>query len=155
MQDDGNGHVMAFLAEFVPFCDSHCLLPLDVPASDFASIPEVLATVANGILDPEVDIDDDPLWSEAMASPKREYWIASAQDEICSLEDLKVFILVPRSDVPTGQCALRGKLICKCKRDNASKVVYYKVHYVAKRFAQRYGIDYDKMTAPTSRLESL
>jgi hypothetical protein len=154
-QEDGNGHVMAFLAEFVPFYTSHCLLPLDVPSSDYTSVPEVLAAVANGILEPEVDINDDPLWSEAMASPEREYWIAGAQDEIRSLEELKVFVLVPRSDVPAGQRALRGKLVCKRKCDDAGKVVRYKVHYVAKGFAQHYGIDYDKTTAPTSRLESL
>jgi hypothetical protein len=101
-REDSNGHIIAFLAEFVPFCASHCLLPLDVPSSDYTSVPEVLAAVANGILELEVDIDDDPLWSEAMASPEREYWIAGAQDEIRSLEELKVFVLFPRSDVPAG-----------------------------------------------------
>ena len=78
VRKDGDGHVMAFLAEFVPFCDSHCLLPLDVPTSDYTSVPEILAAVTNGLLEPEVDIDDDPLWSEAMASPEKEYWIAGA-----------------------------------------------------------------------------
>jgi hypothetical protein len=146
---------MAFLAEFVPFCTSHWLLPLDVPSSDYASVPEVLAAVANDILEPEVDINDDPLWSEAMASPEREYWIASTQDEIHSLEELKVFVLVPRLDVPAGQRALRGKLVCKCKHDDAGKVVRYKVCYVAKGFVQHYGINYNKITAPTSWLESL
>jgi hypothetical protein len=34
-------------------------------------------------------------------------------------------------------------------------VVRYKVCYVAKGFAQRFGINYDKTTAPTSRLKSL
>ena len=111
----------------MPFCDSHYLLPLDVPSSDFASVPEVLAAVTNGILKPEVDIEDDPLWSEAMVSPEREYWIAGAQDEICSLEDLKVFVLVPKSDVPAGQHALRGKLVCKWKCNDTGKVVRYKV----------------------------
>jgi hypothetical protein len=32
--------------------------------------------------------------------------------------------------------------------------VRYKVRYVAKGYAQRYGIDYEKTTAPTTRLES-
>ena len=50
---------------------------------------------------------------------------------------------------------LRGKLVCKRKCNNAGKVVHYKVCYVAKGFAQQYGIDYDKTTAPTSQLESL
>ena len=139
----------------MPFCDSHYLLPLDVPSSDFASVPEILAAVMNGILKPEVDIKDNPLWSEAMASPEWEYWIASTQDEIRSLEDLKVFVLVSQSDVPAGQHALRGKLVCKCKQDDAGKVVRYKVRYIAKGFAQRFRIDYDKTMAPTFRLESL
>ncbi len=90
-----------------------------------------------------------------MASLEREYWIASTQDEVCSLAELKVFMLVPRSDVPTGQHPLRGKLVCKCKHDNTGKVVRYKVHYVAKGFAQWYGINYNKTTASTSQLESL
>ena len=38
-----------------------------------------------------------------MSSPEREYWIAGARDELKSLEDLDVFVLVPRSDVPRGQ----------------------------------------------------
>jgi hypothetical protein len=89
-----------------------------------------------------------------MASPEREFWIAGARDEIRSLENLRVFALVPRSDLPKGKRPLKGKLVCKRKRDDTGKVVRYKVRYVAKGFAQRAGIDYDKTTAPTARLES-
>jgi hypothetical protein len=89
-----------------------------------------------------------------LASPEREYWIAGAREEIQSLEDLKVFVLVPRSAVPRGQRPLRGKLVCKRKRDDAGNIVRYKVRYVAKGYTQRFGIDYDKTTAPTARLES-
>jgi hypothetical protein len=155
VDDDGDDNVLAFLAKFVPYCNTHCLFPLDVPTSDFASVPEVLAAAASGSLEPDMDADDDPLWSEALASPEQEYWIAGAEDEIRSLGDLKVFVLVPCSDVPVGQRPLCGKLICKRKRDDAGNIVHYKVRYVAKGFAQRFGIDYDKTTTPTSRLESL
>jgi hypothetical protein len=136
VSDDGDGNVHAFLAEFVPYCDTHYLLPLDVPASDFVSMPEVLAAAVSGSLEPNMDADNDPLWSEALTSSKWEYWIAGAEDEIRSLGDLKVFVLVPRSDVPAGQRPLCGKLICKCKRDDTGNVVHYKVHYIAKGFAQ-------------------
>jgi hypothetical protein len=66
----------------------------------------------------------------------------------------KVFVLVPRSAVPRGQRPLRGKLVCKRKHDDAGNIVRYKVRYVAKGYTQRFGIDYDKTTAPTARLES-
>ena len=89
-----------------------------------------------------------------MASPEREYWIAGACDELRSLVDLRIFVLVPRSELPKGKRPLRGKLVCKCKHDDTGKIVCYKVCYVAKGFAQRQGIDYDKTTAPTARLES-
>jgi hypothetical protein len=49
---------------------------------------------------------------------------------------------------------LKGKLVCKRKRDDTGKIVRYKVRYITKGFAQRQGIDYDKTTAPTARLES-
>ena len=148
--DNDDGNVLAFLAEFVPYCDTHYLLPLDVPSSDFLSAPEVLVAAEDGSLEPELDVDNDPLWSKALASPEHEYWIAGAHDEIRSLQDLKVFVLVPRLDVPAGQRPLWGKLVCKRKCDASGKVVRYKVRYVAKGFAQCFGIDYDKTTALTS-----
>ena len=43
-----------------------------------------------------------------MAPSEREYWIASGREEIKSLKDLKVFVLVPRSDLPRGQQPLWG-----------------------------------------------
>jgi hypothetical protein len=52
-----------------------------------------------------------------------------------SLQDLKVFVLVPQSEVPAGQRPLWGKLVCKHKCDDTGKVVCYKVCYVAKGFA--------------------
>jgi hypothetical protein len=65
--DDDDGNVLA-LAEFVPYCNTHYLLPLDVLISDFPSIPEVLVAAMDGILDLELDVEDDPLWSEAVTA---------------------------------------------------------------------------------------
>jgi hypothetical protein len=89
-----------------------------------------------------------------MASNERKYWIAGGRDKLKSLQDLKVFVLIPRSKIPRNQRPLKGKLVCKQKHDDTGRVVRYKVRYVAKGFAQRYGIDYDKTTAPTVCLES-
>ena len=80
--------------------------------------------------------------------------IADARDELKSLQDLNVFVLVPHSDVPRNQHLLKGKLVCKRKRDDSSNIACYKVHYVAKGFAQHYCIDYNKTMAPTAWLES-
>jgi hypothetical protein len=49
---------------------------------------------------------------------------------------------------------MRGKLICKCKRDDSGKIICYKVCYVAKGYAQIYSINYDKTTALTACLKS-
>jgi len=117
-------------------------------------VDEVLTALTNGSVEPEVDLDDEPSWGKAMASPECEYWVARSREEIKSLEDLNVFVLVPRTDVPHSQRPLKGKLVCKRKRDDAGNIVCYKVHYVAKGYAQRYGVDYDKTTAPTVCLES-
>ena len=65
-----------------------------------------------------------------------------------------MFVLVPHSDLPCGQHPLQGKLVSKCKCNDTGRIVHYKVHYVAKGFAQRYSIDYDKTMAPTVRLKS-
>ena len=49
---------------------------------------------------------------------------------------------------------MHGKLVCKCKHDDLGTIMCYKVRYVVKGYAQCYGVDYDKMTAPTAHLES-
>ena len=47
-----------------------------------------------------------------MASDKGEYyWIAGGHDELKSLEDLKVIVLAPHSDVPHRSRPLKGQFI--------------------------------------------
>ena len=148
-------HLSAFITEFAPVRDTHCLVPLSLafPHSTY-TVSDALSAISTGDTDTILDSDDDPLWASAMSSPEREYWIAGAREELKSLEDLNVFVLVPRSELPPGQRPLKGKLVCKRKRDDAGNISRYKVRYVAKGFAQRYLVDYEKTTAPTARLES-
>jgi hypothetical protein len=148
-------HVHALLSEFSPMRDTHHLIVADLDLGDMSfSLEEVLSAISDGSVEPILDSGDDPTWAEALASPDRKYWIAGGCDELKSLEDLQVFILVPRSEVPRSQRPLKGKLVCKRKRDDEGNIVRYKVRYVAKGYAQPYGIDYDKTTSPTTRLES-
>jgi len=143
-----------FLTEFSEFRQTHDLLPLDLPRDYNFPLDVFLSDVETGSLEPTADTNDDPSWKEALASPQREYWIAGARDELCSLQDLQVFALVPRSAVPCEKRLLKGKLVCKRKRDDNGNIIWYKVHYVAKGYAQLPGIDFTKTTAPTARLES-
>ena len=142
---------VASLDEFSPLASSHSLVPLSLDPTS-PSIDHVLSALADGSLEPS--LDDDPTWAEALASPEREFWVAGAREEIQSLQDLQVFVLVPRSSVPSNRQPMHGKLVCKRKRDDSGNVTRFKVRYVAKGYAQRYGIDYDKTTAPTACLES-
>ena len=152
---DDNLLTSALLSEFSPFRDSHDLLPLDTSDISPHSLKSALSAIADGSLEPFYNDDDNPTWAEAMASPEREFWIAGTCEELKSLEDLQVFVLVPQSSVPKGCRPLKGKLVCKCKRNDTGKVTRYKVRYIAKGFAQIPRLDFDKTTAPTARLESL
>ena len=132
-------HLSAFLSEFVPVRDTHALVPLtlDFPSEPY-TVADALSAISAGDTKLHPDGDDDPLWTTAMSSPDREYWIAGARDELKSLKDLNVFVLVPRSELPCGQRPLKGKLVCKRKCDDTGNITRYKVRYVAKGFAQRY-----------------
>jgi hypothetical protein len=144
-----------FISEYSPVCESHDLYPLSLSPDLLShSLDSVLSSLSDGTIVPAPESFDDPLRSEALVSPEREYWIAGARDELHSLEDLQVFVLVPRSDIPRGQRPLKGKLVCKRKRDDAGNIACYKVRYVAKGYTQHCGVDYEKITAPTARLES-
>jgi hypothetical protein len=92
-----------FLTEFAPIRDTHFLLPVSLTLASASSVSEALAAMSNGETEILLEDDNDPSWSSALASPNQEYWIAGACEELKSLEDLKVFILVPCSDVPRGQ----------------------------------------------------
>lgn len=67
---------------------------------------------------------------------------------------MKVFALVPYSNVPQTHHPLKRKLICKYKCNDLGNIVCYKVHYVVKGYAQHYRIDYNKTTALTAHLKS-
>jgi hypothetical protein len=116
-------HAHAFLVEFAPVRDTHALVAVDLDLVGDFSIDDALAGLSDGSIEPKSDTNDDPSWQEALASLEREYWIAGGREELKSLEDLNVFVLVPWSEVPRGQRPLKGKLVCKCKCDDQGNVI--------------------------------
>ena len=150
-----NDFTHAFLSEFSDLRETHDLLFLDLPPDCNIPLQAFLSDIETGSLEPTCDTDDDPSWRDALASPEREYWVAGACEELRSLQDLQVFVLVPCSEIPCGKRVLKGKLVCKQKRNDTGKVTRYKVRYVAKGYAQQPGIDFTKTTAPMVHLESL
>ena len=57
-----------------------------------------------------MELDDEPSWAQALTSLEREFWIAGGHKELKSLKDLKVFVLVPRSEVPHSHRPLKGNV---------------------------------------------
>ena len=125
----------AFLSEFSDLCETYDLLFLNLPPDCNIPLQAFLSNIETGSLELTCDTDDDPSWCDALASPECEYWVAGAHKELCSLQDLQVFVLVPCSEIPCGKWVLKGKLVCKQKHDDTGKVTWYKVRYVAKGYA--------------------
>ena len=113
-----------------------------------------IAAIAEAALLVDVEDPDAPTWREALASDEREQWLDGARAEIRSLEDMSVFELIPRSIVPRDRKVLRGKFVCRLKRDETGAPVRHKVRWVAKGFQQIWGRDFTDTTSPTARLES-
>ena len=85
-----------------------------------------------------------------MKLPEAEVWKEAAQKEIKSLQDLKVYTLVPKFNVPKGQNVIGSKRVFKVKTDNT-----YKARLVAQGWNQVHGRDCGGTYAPVCRLQSI
>ncbi|KAJ3492393.1 hypothetical protein NLJ89_g11253 [Agrocybe chaxingu] len=82
-----------------------------------------------------VEFADDPKdWNEARSSQHASRWEAAYRDELKSLKERGVYILIKRNE--------NGEIDC------------FKVRVVFKGFEQIYGKDYTNTTSPTARMES-
>ena len=85
-----------------------------------------------------------------MKLPDAELWRAAAKKEMDSLEDLKVYKLVPRSTVPPGTRAYNSRWVFKVKADNT-----HKARLVGGGWANVSGKDCGNTYAPVCRLQSV
>lgn len=103
-------HTSAFISKYIPVRNTHDLFSAHLSINDFSSVDNVLSALTDGSLKPTVGPDDKPLRTQAINSDKQEYWITGGHNELQSLQDLKVFILVPCSKLPHGHHPLKGNL---------------------------------------------
>ncbi len=86
-----------------------------------------------------------------MQSPERKQWLAAMDKEKQSLDENKVFNMVP---LPQGFKIVGGRWVYAYKLDVFGNIISYKARLVAQGFTQRAGIDYDETYAPVARTNS-
>lgn len=79
-------------------------------------------------------------------------WKHAMNHEISSIEENQTWELTV---LPPGQKIIGLKWVYKLKRDANGNVTKYKARLVAKGYVQEYGIDYDEVYAPVTRLETV
>nr|CAN65883.1 hypothetical protein VITISV_017046 [Vitis vinifera] len=94
-------------------------------------------------------MEDDPInFQQAMKSSNSQKWIEAMNEEYKSMQDNKVWELVP---LPVGTKPIGCKWIFKTKRDSNGNVERYKTRLVAKGFTQKEGIDFKETFSPIHR----
>lgn len=59
------------------------------------------------------------------------------------------------TDLPSGHRAINLKWVYKVKRDTRGEIIKHKARLVAKGYVQQYGIDFEVVFAPVTRLETV
>lgn len=93
---------------------------------------------------------DEPV-NYTQASKKREWRIAMEQ-ELEAIEKNETWSL---TELPPGKKAIDLKWVYKLKKDTEGKVVKHKARIVAKGYVQQYGVDFEEIFAPVTRLETV
>jgi transposase InsO family protein len=99
--------------------------------------------------DKNKELDKEPAsFNEAVQGPNKEKWMGAMKEELNSIMKNNTYELV---ELPTGRKAIGSKWVFKIKRDVNGNIVRYKARLVAQGYAQKYGVDYDEVFAPTSK----
>jgi len=95
--------------------------------------------------------DDLVNFHQAMQDSNSEKWIEAMNEEYKSMQDNKVWELVPLLE---GVKPIGCKWIFKTKRHSKGNVERYKVRLVAKGYTQKEGIDFKETFSPVSSKDS-
>ena len=98
------------------------------------------------------EIDEPSTIQEAKSSDHAAEWKVATDAEYNSLIENKTWMLV---ELPAGRRAIGCKWVFKLKYDVDGRVERFKARLVAKGYAQKYGIDYDKIFSPVVRFSSI
>jgi hypothetical protein len=91
----------------------------------------------------------------AMASPDSAKWRAAMDKEMASCEQLQVWDLLARSDLPRGANVLPPKWVYKFKTDETGALTQYKARVTPKGFLQKEGKDYFEVFARTGSYKTM
>ena len=90
--------------------------------------------------------------TKALDGPDRAKWKEALQEELTNLETNNVYKEVL---ILEGVTPFTSKGVMHLKFDAVRNVTRYKVHIVARGFAQKEGVDYQEVFAPVANLESI
>ena len=93
---------------------------------------------------------DDPVTYEQAA--RDNVWKEAMHNEIEAIERNKTWVL---TSLPRGHKAIDLKWVFKVKKDTNGEIVKHKARLVAKGYVQKYGIDYEEVFAPVTRMETV
>ncbi|CAI7846260.1 unnamed protein product [Closterium sp. NIES-54] len=141
---------------YPPSVGGECALSTDVledRQEDFqcfaAALPHLVSTLLSPEGDPDApDIPTSRSYAEAIEGPYFSQWQAAMDAEMASWKSTGTYIdEVP----PPGANIVSGMWIFRVKRLPGSPPVF-KVHYVARGFSQRQGVDYFHTFSPTAKM---
>ncbi|CCA77031.1 hypothetical protein PIIN_11016 [Serendipita indica DSM 11827] len=138
--------------------NSSCYVPTKArrwrPKPNFKAPDHILIPIADGIeaaLNTSTSREPTTL-GEALKRPDSDKYVQAAIEEVRAHLENGTWKLVR---LPQGKKAIGSRWVFKIKRDADGSISKYKGRIVAKRYAQREGIDYTETFAPTVRFGAL
>jgi hypothetical protein len=86
-------------------------------------------------------------FKQAMKLPERDSWLKAIAVELNNLEEMRVWAL---GQLPPGKKELNGRWVFAMEQDMDGQGIHYKAWFVAKRFTQVTGVEFNATFAPTA-----
>lgn len=92
---------------------------------------------------------------QMLKAPDARYWLEAEKVEMDSMNVMKVYEPVKRSEVPKGTNVCKSRFVYDIKQDEKGNLAKYKVRWVAKGYSQKKGQDYWDTFSPVVRMSSI